>query len=117
MNKILYIDDDNKLCEVAKSILSIFDYEVNVVNSIEKLEGINWQEYKLIIIDWFFTESGAMSIYEKAMDAGYQQRVMIASSRELGNSQRLIFDQKGITYLSKPFSCISLSAGVEGALK
>ena len=37
MNKILYVDDDKKLGEVAKSILETFGYQVIIIDIM-----INW---------------------------------------------------------------------------
>ncbi len=116
MNKILYIDDDRKLGEVAKSILETFGYQVIIVDNNDELETILWDEFRLIIIDWMFP-GGAMAVCEQARLKGFSKKVMVVSSRDIGNTQRLSLDQQGITFLSKPFSAISLPDAVEKSFK
>ena len=115
MQKILYVDADGELAEVVREVLHLFGWEVEHIAEADENAEVVWEDYRLLIIDWM-VPGGVFALSEKVFARGYSGKIMVVSAREVSNSARLKMEQRGLKYMSKPFSVIALSDAVERAL-
>ena len=115
MQKILYVDKDKVLAEVVREIMQVFGMAVEHVTQTGVRSEAEWEEYSLLIVDWSIT-GGALAFCDKVLAEGYRGKLLVISSINVSNSTRLKLEQRGIKYLSKPFSVIGLADAVEKVL-
>ncbi len=116
MVRLLYIDENPEIYDVVKEVVQVYGYEVDCISDItgDLIAGID--DYSLIIIDWYIGY-GAEKLYSDLLSKRYKGKIMITSSRNIGNNQRLRLDQLKIKFLGKPFSVVELADAIEKAIK
>ncbi len=116
MFKLLYIDDNPEIYEIISEVVQVYGYELDCISEITDTFLNRADEYSLVIIDWHISY-GPEKLYSELLSKGYKGKIMITSSRNIGNNQRLRLDQLGIKFLGKPFSVIELADAIEKAIK
>jgi DNA-binding response OmpR family regulator len=109
--RILIIDDDHDLADLAKVVLSTDGFAVDVFNTIEdgKL-AIETTDYDALILDLNLPDGDGITLLEERRNAGDTTPVLILSAHSKVEDRVKGLESGGDDYLPKPFAIKELVA-------
>lgn len=117
--RILVVDDEPLVRDVAKEILSELGYEIAFCS--DGLEGVNYyKEHKgeidLTILDLIMPNMGGHDCFVEIRKINPEAKVIIASGYALNDDAKKIIDKGALVFLQKPFDLTRLSDAVSDAI-
>ncbi|HUI93945.1 MAG TPA: response regulator [Chitinivibrionales bacterium] len=117
--RILFIDDEKMIGEMAHDMLASLGHEVSVFNSAKKaVEHYkkSWQSIDLVIMDMIMPEMGGMETFVALQAINPSIRSLLSSGYSLaGEAQKII--NKGVRgFVQKPFMFDQLQKAIEDAM-
>jgi two-component system response regulator GlrR len=116
--KILVIDDDKNLLELAKAKLNAANYAVTVaLDEHAALDVANTESFDLAIVDWRLAELDGVTLMEKlhAVDPGMPVIILTGHASVEGAVEAM--KRGAYTYLTKPFDPRELILQIDRALE
>jgi len=118
MDKVLIIDDDQKLLKMLKRTLS---YEglavITASNGLEALPLVSSESPDLIILDWLMPKMDGLTFLEKLRDSGNKTMTLMLTARDAVENRVLGLESGADDYLIKPFAPSELVARVHAILR
>lgn len=109
--RILIIDDDHDLADLAKTVLSADGFAVDVFNTIEDGRlAIETTDYDALILDLNLPDGDGITLLEERRSAGDTTPVLILTTRAKVDDRIKGFESGGDGYLPKPFAVEELVA-------
>jgi len=111
--RILMIDDDHDLADLAKAALSAEGFAVDIFNTLEDgCLAIETMDYDAIILDLILPDGDGLSLLEARRQQGDLTPVLILSTRSKIDDRVKGLESGGDDYLPKPFAPQELIARV-----
>lgn len=116
--KVFVIDDDPVQLNIARELLLMMDYEVDVASSGEEaVEYLQSQSVDLVLLDMIFkTGIGGREIFNQIIKLHPMQKVIIVSGFSKTKDVEYIQERGGGQYIRKPYSINELSRAIYRAL-
>jgi len=109
--RILIIDDDHDLADLAKTVLSADGFAVDVFNTLEDGRlAIETTDYDALILDLNLPDGDGITLLEERRNAGDTTPVLILTTRTNVDDRVRGFESGGDGYLQKPFAVEELVA-------
>lgn len=100
MKKILFIDDDENLLEIYKTILVLKGYAVTTVSSIKEADKLLNNEYDKLFIDYYMKDGDTIDLVRKCTSIYGCSNVIILSGFEDSKIVKKL-NKLGVTKLLK----------------
>ena len=102
--KIIYVEDDKDTAEVAKTILEIGGYDVDLAfNGAEGLKKIMSSDYDLALLDIMMPDMSGWDLYQKVK--GKKMKFAFLSALPVSGERLKELKKQGISdYITKPFT-------------
>jgi PAS domain S-box-containing protein len=115
--KILVIDDEQKIVELLRSILEDAGYQVYAASSGRKgLELFQREDIDLVILDIVMPEMKGDEVLEKIREMSPEARVLLASGYSDREQHMKLLEYDGVEFVGKPFLADALLTKVREAL-
>ncbi len=116
--KILVVDDDKNLLELAKTKLNAANYGVTVVLGHEEaIDAANAQSFDLAIVDWRLADLDGVTLMEKLHAVNPGMPVIILTGHASVEGAVEAMKRGASTYLTKPFDPRELILQIDRALE
>lgn len=121
MNRILVIDDDERLLSLILSVLKMNNFDVcGVVSASNARMKLNEEHFDLIIVDWMMpNESGVEFIKALRNSASHLKDIPVIMLTAVDDIDRKVegFDSGADDYITKPFETKELVARINSLLR
>jgi CheY-like chemotaxis protein len=118
--KILIIDDNEKILKMMESRLKVEDYEViRASNGIAGIEKAKSENPDVILLDIIMPEMDGYEVLKKLKtdpDTESIPVIMVTAKREIEDITKSMSELGAVGYISKPFSAKELLEKVRSAL-
>ncbi len=116
--KVFVIDDDPVQRYIARELLLMMDYEVDVAGSGEEaVEYLQSRSVDLVLLDMFFeTGMGGRDIFDEIIKLHPRQKVIIVSGFSKSKDVEYIQEHGAGQYIRKPYSINELGRAIYRAL-
>jgi PAS domain S-box-containing protein len=117
--KILLIDDQEPVREVARDMLQALGYEV--ITAVDGLEGVArfreaWREIDLVIVDMIMPHLSGGDCFRRIKEINPQARVVLSSGYTMEGSIQEVMKEGILAFIQKPYRLEELSRVVGKAL-
>ena len=105
--KILVVDDDFHVRDLAVDVLSSQGYQVvAAADGLDALALLRNYRFSLVILDVRMPKMDGLEVLEsiRALPGGKDQAVMMLTSEDLSSTINRAFELKAVDYILKPFS-------------
>ncbi|HEY9784503.1 MAG TPA: response regulator transcription factor [Candidatus Obscuribacterales bacterium] len=118
MAKILIVEDDQVLADLAREWLGFEHHTVDVVgDGTEGLDRVKHYEYDLIVLDWQLPGISGLEILREFRASGGTAPVLMLTGRGTVSDKETGLDSGADDYLTKPFHAKELCARVRALLR
>jgi len=115
--KILIIDDEPRMCQSLKELLSSQNYELNTANSAkEVIEFLNNNSFDLILLDLCLPDMNGYHVMDHISQQGIETLVIVLTGYASEESAIEALRRGAYDYLKKPFEPEKLLITVKNAL-
>ena len=115
--KILIIDDEPRMCQSLKELLSSQNYELNTANSAkEAIEFLNNKSFDLILLDLCLPDMNGYHVMDHISQQGLEALVIVLTGCASEESAIEALRRGAYDYLKKPFEPEKLLITVKNAL-
>ena len=115
--KILIIDDEPRMCQSLKELLSSQNYELNTANSAkEAIEFLNNNRFDLILLDLCLPDMNGYHVMDHISKQGIGTLVIVLTGHASEESAIEALRRGAYDYLKKPFEPEKLLITVKNAL-
>jgi len=115
--KILIIDDEPRMCQSLKELLSSQNYELNTANSAkEAIEFLNNNSFDLILLDLCLPDMNGYHVMDHISQQGLEALVIVLTGYASEESAIEALRRGAYDYLKKPFEPEKLLITVKNAL-
>ena len=104
--RILLIDDEENLTELAGSYLRLKGYDAQACNDpVEALERIERERFDAVVVDMMMSPMNGLTLLRRLRELpNYAQApVFVLSAKQLSNEERRELLELRVAFLSKPF--------------
>lgn len=116
--RILIIEDDHDLADLAKAVLSAEGFAVDVFNTLEDGRlAIDTTDYDTLILDLTLPDGDGLSLLEEQRNKGNTTPVLILTTRNKVEDRIKGLESGGDAYLEKPFAPEELVARVRAIMR
>ena len=118
MNRILVVDDDQKLLKMLQRTLVLEGFDVDTAgNGLEALERIDQQAPDILIADWTMPKMDGMELVRQLRQEKNQLPVLLLTARDAIENRVQGLQTGADDYLIKPFAPAELVARVRALLR
>lgn len=118
MQKILIVDDEQKICSSCVKILSKMDLDTKyVLNGYEALKLMKTEEFAVVVTDLKMSAMGGLEVLRRVQEISPDTMVVVITGYATVSSAVEVMKMGAIDYLPKPFTPDELRAVVRRALK
>ena len=116
--RILFADDDRKLCSAARTLLEHEGYAVETVyNGSDALEMAETGSFDGLILDWMMPEMSGISVLSELRRNGITTPCLMLTARTEVEDRVTGLDTGADDYLSKPFNTTELLARLRAIIR
>ena len=117
--RILLVDDQESVLEVAKDMLEALGYEV--LTAVDGLEGVSryrdlWREVDLVILDMVMPNLSGGDCFRRMKEINPKARVVLSSGYSRDGSIQEVMDDGILAFIQKPYRLEELSRVVGTAV-
>jgi CheY-like chemotaxis protein len=117
--RILLVDDQEPVREVAKDMLEALGYEV--ITAADGLEGISryrdlWREIDLVILDMVMPNMSGGDCFRRMKEINPKARVVLSSGYSMDGSIQVVMNEGILAFIQKPYRLEELSRVVGTAV-
>ena len=117
--KILLVDDQEPVREVAKDMLEALGYEV--ITAADGLEGISryrelWREIDLVILDMVMPNLSGGDCFRRMKEINPKARVVLSSGYSMDGAIQDVMNEGILAFIQKPYRLEELSRVVGTAV-
>jgi CheY-like chemotaxis protein len=117
--KILLVDDQEAVLEVAKDMLEALGYEV--VTAADGLEGVSryrdlWREVDLVVLDMVMPNMSGGDCFRRMKEINPKARVVLSSGYSMDGSIQDVMNDGILAFIQKPYRLEELSRVVGTAV-
>ncbi|MGM0516310.1 MAG: response regulator [Pseudomonadota bacterium] len=87
--RVVLVDDDREMLQELEEMLEFEGFRIVAVPEVEGLEGIDWTDVDVLVVDFFIPGSSGPEIAEHARRANADLAVVFVSGAELAQSPAL----------------------------
>lgn len=115
--KILVVDDDPKMCDSLRALLSLSDYNVQTRKNLkDALDSLSNTTYDIILLDLQLEEHSGFAVMDSLEEKNLDTRVIVITG-EQSEKKAITALKKGATdYLKKPFEPNELIESIKKAI-
>lgn len=118
MQKVLVVDDDEKLLKMLKRTLVFENLDVyTATNGREALEIVQQQSPDILIVDWMMPEMDGLELIQRLRDANNRMPIMMLTAKDAIENRVDGLESGADDYLVKPFAPAELVARVHALLR
>jgi signal transduction histidine kinase/CheY-like chemotaxis protein len=117
---ILLIEDEISLLKCVKNALLKFNYKVLTASTLKKARGVfdqNIEHIRLVISDIFLADGNGMDLADEFAAQKEDLKIILVSGYSGSKIKKDTIDEKGIRFLSKPYSLDDLFKEIEESLR
>jgi PAS domain S-box-containing protein len=118
--KILLVDDERLVVEMARAMLRSLGHEVDVchdgLEAVERYRA-SWPSYHLVVLDLVMPGSGGRETFRALRAINPEARILIASGFSVEGEAQELLDQGARAFLQKPFLRAELAAAIGSAME
>ncbi|MEN8189185.1 MAG: PAS domain-containing protein [Thermodesulfobacteriota bacterium] len=117
--RILIVDDEPQLLDIAEKILTTFGYDVLTVSSGEEaIDYLREQRADLLVLDMFMDPGlNGRQTYDKIVKICPGQKVVIASGSSESDDVKGVMKQGAGGFIQKPYSMVEIGRAVQEVLQ
>jgi len=117
--RILLVDDQEPVREVAKDMLEALGYEV--ITAADGLEGVSryrdlWREIDLVILDMVMPNMSGGDCFRRMREINPKARVVLSSGYSMDGSIQVVMNEGNLAFIQKPYRLDVLSRVVGTAV-
>jgi PAS domain S-box-containing protein len=117
--RILLVDDQEPVREVAKDMLEALGYEV--ITAADGLEGVSryrdlWREIDLVILDMVMPNMSGGDCFRRMKEINPKARVVLSSGYSMDGSIQIVMNEGILAFIQKPYRLEELSRVVGTAV-
>ena len=117
--RILLVDDQEPVLEVAKDMLEALGYEV--LTAVDGLEGVSryrdlWREIDLVILDMVMPNMSGGDCFRRMKEINPKARVVLSSGYSMDGAIQDVMDEGILAFIQKPYRLEELSRVVGTAV-
>ena len=117
--KILLVDDQEAVREVAKDMLEALGYEV--ITAVDGLEGVSryrelWREIDLVVLDMVMPNMSGGDCFSRMKEINPKARVVLSSGYSMDGSIQDVMNDGILAFIQKPYRLEELSRVVGTAV-
>jgi two-component system, cell cycle sensor histidine kinase and response regulator CckA len=117
--RILLVDDQEPVREVAKDMLEALGYEV--ITAADGLEGVSryrdlWREIDLVILDMVMPNMSGGDCFRRMKEINPKARVVLSSGYSMDGSIQVVMNEGILAFIQKPYRLEELSRVVGTAV-
>jgi PAS domain S-box-containing protein len=117
--RILLVDDQEPVREVAKDMLEALGYEV--ITAVDGLEGVSryrdlWREIDLVILDMVMPNMSGGDCFRRMKEIHPKARVVLSSGYSMDGSIQVVMNEGILAFIQKPYRLEELSRVVGTAV-
>jgi len=117
--KILLVDDQEPVREVAKDMLEALGYEV--ITAADGLEGVSryrdlWREIDLVLLDMVMPNMSGGDCFRRMKEINPETRVVLSSGYSMDGSIQDVMNEGILAFIQKPYRLEELSRVVGSAV-
>jgi CheY-like chemotaxis protein len=117
--RILLVDDQDPVREVAKDMLEALGYEV--ITASDGLEGVSryrdlWREIDLVILDMVMPNMSGGDCFRRMREINPKARVVLSSGYSMDGSIQVVMNEGILAFIQKPYRLDELSRVVGTAV-
>lgn len=117
-NRILVVEDDQRLCQFLASELQLEGYEVMTADDgMSALEKVRESSPDLIILDWMLPRISGLDICLRLRKTGIKTPIILLTAKDEIPDRVLGLNSGADDYLTKPFSIEELLARINAHLR
>ncbi|MDX2244136.1 MAG: PAS domain S-box protein [Leptolyngbyaceae cyanobacterium bins.302] len=116
--KILVVEDDQAVAQTLKTLLSGYNYAVDVATDSES----GWQmveafDYDLILLDVILPGMDGIGLCQRLRAEGFQRPILLLTGQDGGQQKAIALNAGADDYVVKPFDAKELIARVQALLR
>jgi two-component system, OmpR family, manganese sensing response regulator len=118
MSKILFVEDDEKLCVMVGDLLAHEHYKLEITGSGQ--DGLHMMltyGYDLIILDWQLPDLQGIDLCKNFRSRGQQTPILMLTGKRAVEEKEMALDAGADDYLTKPFHPKELMARIRALLR
>jgi CheY-like chemotaxis protein len=117
--RILLVDDQEAVLEVAKDMLEALGYEV--LTAVDGLEGVSryrdlWREVDLVLLDMVMPNLSGGECFRRMKEINPKARVVLSSGYSMDGSIQEVMNDGILAFIQKPYRMEELSRVVGTAV-